>query len=126
MKLAPVVLCCFAAILLSAESTHAQFEGFVNKGLVGAGRLSSETIDATGNDTLGGMGSSLWFDLSTWNKIDDQTGLRYAGWLFAISDSGFRQPGADYKPRLHTFQFSLTPYDGPGPVEQNQVELVNT
>jgi hypothetical protein len=126
MKLAPVVLCCLAAILLSTGSTHAQFEGFVNKGLVGAGRLSSETIDATGNDTLGGMGSSLWFDLSTWNKIDDQTGLRYTGRLFAISDSGFRQPGADYKPRLHTFQFSLAPYDGAGPVEQNQIDLVNT
>ena len=124
MKLASVVLCCFTAFFLSTSTSEAQFEGFASKGLVGVGRLSSETIDALGNDSLGGMGSSLWFDLSTWNKIDDATGLRYTGRLFSISDSGFRSPGADYKPRLHKFQFSFAPYYEAGPAGQTHANSV--
>jgi len=41
------VLC--TSSLLMARSAHAQFEGFVNHGLVGVGRLSASTFDKAGD-----------------------------------------------------------------------------
>ena len=55
-----------AAMLAVTASLHAQFNGYGNQGLVGVGRVSGDAFDALGPnvDSLGGIGSSAFVDLS--------------------------------------------------------------
>ncbi|HEY0456416.1 MAG TPA: esterase-like activity of phytase family protein [Verrucomicrobiae bacterium] len=115
----------FIAMTICARG-QTQFSSCTNKGLVGVGLIAADTLDATGNDTLGGIGSSIWFDLRTFNKVESASGNKYTGRLYSISDAGYRGASSDYKPRFHAFDFLLMPYEDSDPVAQGQIQLVNT
>jgi hypothetical protein len=99
---------------------------FVNYGLVGAGRLSAQTVDFMG-DTLGSF-SSLAIDRKSWRRVGDH----YEATLWTLPDRGRNDPEAglfyDYAARLHRFRISFTPYAGkPLPMDirsQSQVRIV--
>lgn len=89
-----------------------------NLGLVGVGRIPANTLDATGNDTLGGVFSGMSVDS---NSVVANQGV----WTFLLDtqpDRGFGA-SADYHPRLHQFQAQISPYYGATPAAQNQINL---
>ena len=99
---------------------------FINHGLVGAGRLSADTIDFLG-DTLGSF-SSLAIQRGSWKRVGDH----YEAILWTLPDRGRNDPGEklfyDYAARLHRFKLVFTPYTGkPLPAStasQSQVRIV--
>jgi 5'-nucleotidase/UDP-sugar diphosphatase len=100
------------------------FAGFVNKGLVAVGRLSSSQFDKAGNgqqDTLGGF-SAMAVDPATLTYLDG----KISGRLIGLPDRGFGDGTTDYRPRLEQFDFTITPYYGVAPVGQNQIVFNNT
>ncbi len=107
-----------------AVSVHGQT--FVDRGLVGSGRLSAQTTDFLG-DTLGSF-SSLAIDKARWRKVGDH----YEGILWTLPDRGRNDPAAnlfyDYAARLHRFRIRFEPYSGkPLPADvhsQKQVSIV--
>jgi len=96
---------------------------FTNQGLVGVGRLASNTRDKFG-ETLGSM-SALTFDPSSWRRNGDS----YSGVMFALPDRGYNVVGTtDYRPRLNKVGIALTPYYGSaalaaGAGQQSQVGM---
>ncbi|KAK1227103.1 hypothetical protein PQX77_009936 [Marasmius sp. AFHP31] len=94
---------------LRARDDSVKLEGvkYVNKGLVGFGRIPSDFRESTG-DTLGGIGSAIAFKRGTWTKNTDGT---YAGTLVVRPDRGFNvETTIDYQARQHDIDFILTPY----------------
>ena len=105
-----------------ASAQPVTFEGstFVNKGLVGVARVPSNAVDQFG-ETLGGFGSSMAMDLSTWHKKHDGS---YPGTLYMLPDRGWNTQGTvDYRGRLHRFDVKLTPFTGASTSAQNQLQL---
>ena len=68
----------------SAQSVSFAGATFVNKGLVGVARVPSNATDEFG-ETLGGFGSGMAMDLSSWHK--DWHGA-FRGTLFMLPDRG--------------------------------------
>ncbi|KAL0071104.1 hypothetical protein AAF712_001662 [Marasmius tenuissimus] len=107
-----VIAACFATSLASplrARDDSVKLDGvkYVNKGLVGFGRIPSDFRESTG-DTLGGIGSAIAFKRGTWTKKTDGT---YAGTLVVRPDRGFNvETTVDYQARQHDIDFVLTPY----------------
>ena len=117
-----------SAAVLAAVTTPAlaQFEGYVNKGLVGVGRASGDALDATGLDSLGGLGSSMVFDPATWTRTGDEPdGYTYSGTLYAAPDCGYGSGVYDYHPRIQSLHLSVTPYYGSVPTNQTQIWFTN-
>lgn len=115
------------ALLLAAAATssvQAQFDGFVNHGLVGVGRVPADAFDTRGPglDTLGGFGSAACFDPATWSASEGTL----QGTLYALPDRGFGDGTQDYLPRIQVFELRITPYYGLGPALQTQISAVNT
>ncbi len=128
MKLFSLVRTMGFLMLGSTTPAFAQFEGFVDHGLVGVGRLPSDSFDALGPsiDTLGGVFSGLFFDATTWRREGDPgKGFIYSGILYGLADRGFGDGAQDFHPRIQVFQMSVSPYAGSGPVPQNQITLTN-
>ena len=106
----------FAAILIagavlspSAGPAVAQSapEGFVNKGLVGMGRLPADMKDKFG-ETLG-SGSGVAVDAKSWKKSGD----RFSGIFFILPDRGYNVEGTtDYRARLNKVAVSFKPVEG--------------
>ncbi len=119
------ILCALGtASLLLPATVHAQFDGFINHGLVGAGRLSADIFDKAGDgrqDTIGGF-SAMTIDPSSIRYIDG----RISGTLYGLPDRGFGDGTTDYRPRIEVFNFSVTPYYGSAPVGQEQILFTNT
>ena len=111
-------------MVFAAVTVHGQFEGFVNKGLVGVGRLPASLFDKAGqgtNDTLGGF-SAMAVDPGS---LVYQGGS-ISGTLVGLPDRGFGDGATDYRPRLEIFSFKITPFEGEGPVAQDQIVFTNT
>lgn len=111
-------------------ATSGQGSPFTNNGLVGVGRIDANALDLTGQDTLGGIFSSLWIDQSSLSATVSSSGkYTYTGTLLGLPDRGFGDGARDYHPRIQTFDFTFTPvaagYSGPA-LPQNQISLVNT
>ncbi|MBC7930008.1 MAG: esterase-like activity of phytase family protein [Rubrivivax sp.] len=122
---ASVAMCL---ILLLGLPVRAQFGGFTNKGLVGVGRIPAGSFDQLGPnvDTLGGVFSSMAFDLSSWRRTGDAAnGFTYSGTLYGLPDRGFGDGAQNYLPRIEKFDISVKPFFGAGPVAQNQMTLQN-
>lgn len=84
-------------------------EGFVNKGLIGLGRLPADIKDKFG-ETLG-SGSGVAADVKSWKKTADG----YTGTFFVIPDRGYNVEGTtDYRARLNKFSVTLKPVEGAG------------
>ncbi len=83
---------------------------FINRGLVGAGRLPADTVDFLG-DTLGSF-SSLQVAPGSWKRAGDH----YEAILWTLPDRGRNDPSAnlffDYPARLHRFRIRFSPSDG--------------
>ena len=77
---------------------------FVNKGLVGFGRIPANQRDKFG-ETFG-SGSGMAIDPAAWTK----DGASYKGTLYLLPDRGYNAVGTtDYRPRLNTISIEFTP-----------------
>jgi hypothetical protein len=77
----------FLASIGAASLTHAQFTGFVNKGLIGVGRLPAALFDKAGqgtNDTLGGFSAMA---IDTHSLV--YAGGKISGTIVGLPDRGF-------------------------------------
>ncbi|EPS26785.1 hypothetical protein PDE_01724 [Penicillium oxalicum 114-2] len=73
-------------------------------GLAGYGFIPSDATDKYG-DTIGGIGSSIAIDQSTWRKLN---GEQYSGTVYAIPDRGWNTNGTlNYQGRIHKFDLTL-------------------
>lgn len=88
---------------------------FVNKGLVGAGRLDATTLDFRG-ETLGSF-SGMAINLSTWRRDADGS---YNGGIYTLPDRGPFDGAIDYRNRVHTSNVSFTPLTGTAALPQTK------
>lgn len=124
-----VLLAQLGLFALTAVQSRAQFDGTINQGLVGVGRLPATDFDRRGDklDSLGGTFSSLAFDLFSWSRTGaSPEEYEFRGTLYGGADRGFGDGTRNYLPRIQTFQFAFRPYYGPGPAPQSQISLTNT
>ena len=78
--------------------------GFVNKGLVGVGRLPADTKDKF--DETFGSGSGIAVDLNSWRR----TAEGYSGTFYLLPDRGYNVEGTtDYRARINKVAVTLKP-----------------
>lgn len=90
------------------STTSVDQEAFVNKGLVGFGRISGDAYDSWG-ESLGGLGSAI--SVESFNKVGNNHDS-YSGLIRLQPDRGHNQGGAatsDYRARSQLFSFSFAP-----------------
>ncbi|TIT84341.1 MAG: hypothetical protein E5W55_34495, partial [Mesorhizobium sp.] len=95
-----------AALALFTTLTPALADGvaYVNKGLVGVGRIPASQKDKFG-ETFG-SGSGMAIDTKGWAR----DGAGYKGSLWLLPDRGYNVAGTtDYRPRLNTISIELAP-----------------
>ncbi|MBZ9846719.1 esterase-like activity of phytase family protein [Mesorhizobium sp. CA14] len=95
-----------AALALFTAVTPALADGvaYVDKGLVGVGRIPASQKDKFG-ETFG-SGSGMAMDAKSWAR----DGSGYKGSLWLLPDRGYNVVGTtDYRPRLNTILIELTP-----------------
>ena len=97
---------------------------FVNKGLVGVGRIPADLKDKFG-ETFG-SGSGMSIDAASWTHGADG----YKGSLWLLPDRGYNVVGTtDYRPRLNTISYraSRRPHPGAAPAAgQEQIGVKAT
>jgi len=112
-----------APAMLGADRVTIGSLTFVNKGLVGVGRLPADLRDKFG-ETFG-SGSGLAADLKLWTR----TPTGYAGVLYILPDRGYNISGtADYRARLNKLAITLEPIDDSAvaPLAERQTSLTAT
>jgi hypothetical protein len=107
-----VVAALLIAALVPAQTARADDSvtlgnlTFVNKGLVGAGRIPADLRDKFG-ETFG-SGSSLAVDPRSWMRTSDG----YQGTFYMLPDRGWNVAGtADYRARLNKLSITFKPAD---------------
>ncbi|RVD18504.1 MAG: hypothetical protein EOS73_17785 [Mesorhizobium sp.] len=101
-----VALALFTALTPALADSTATVGGtsFVNKGLVGVGRIPAAQRDKFG-ETFG-SGSGMSIDTSGWTH----EAAGYKGSLWLLPDRGYNVVGTtDYRPRLNTVAIEFTP-----------------
>ncbi len=101
-----VALALFTALTPALADSSATVGGvsFVNKGLVGVGRIPAGQKDKFG-ETFG-SGSGMSIDAAGWTHGADG----YKGSLWLLPDRGYNVVGTtDYRPRLNTIEVELAP-----------------
>src|SRR5215831_21343990 len=96
---------------------------FVNKALVGVGRLPSYLRDKFG-ETFG-SGSAIALDAKSWMR----TPAGYQGTFYMLPDRGFNVAGtSDYRARINKLLITFTPLEDPTavPVAQRQSSVMAT
>ena len=96
---------------------------FVNKALVGVGRLPSDLRDKFG-ETFG-SGSAIAVDPRSWVR----TPAGYQGTFYMLPDRGFNVTGtSDYRARINMLFITFTPLDDPTavPIAQRQMSVAAT
>jgi hypothetical protein len=95
---------------------------FVNKGLVGAGRIAADLRDKFG-ETFG-SGSSLAVDAGSWTRTADG----YQGTFYVLPDRGWNTTGTfDYRARLNKLSIAFKPREASAPtIEARQRSVVAT
>jgi hypothetical protein len=96
---------------------------FLNKGLVGVGRLPADLRDKFG-ETFG-SGSGLAVDPTTWTR----TSVGYQGTFYMLPDRGYNVGGTnDYRARLNKLAVTFTPLPDPAavPVADRQNSVATT
>lgn len=87
------------------KQTTCDSKSFTYEALVGYGLIPSNARDKYG-DTLGGYGSSIAIDRSSWKLVSAGS---YTGTLWAIPDRGWNTQGTlNYQNRIHKFSIALT------------------
>ena len=95
-----------AALALFTSLSPALADGvaYVNKGLVGVGRIPAAQKDKFG-ETFGSA-SGMSIDTKSWAR----DGAGYKGSLWLLPDRGYNVAGTtDYRPRLNTISIELNP-----------------
>ncbi|KAF6220286.1 hypothetical protein HO133_003418 [Letharia lupina] len=88
------------------NQTTCDKEQYTYQELAGYGFVASNATDKYG-DTLGGYGSAIAIDRSSWKKLKNGS---YTGLLWAIPDRGWNTEGTlNYQNRVHKFAITLTP-----------------
>ncbi len=119
LALAAGTLAASAAMAVEAQSVTFEGAAFINKGLVGVGRVPADAKDKLG-DTLGGIGSGMVADLKSWKRDGD----KYRGVFYMLPDRGWNTEGTvDYPGRLQKFSIEFTPYAGSDVAAQTQLKL---
>jgi hypothetical protein len=99
-----VALCAALALFTALTPALADGVAYVNKGLVGVGRIPANQKDKFG-ETFG-SGSGMSIDTRGWTH--DAAG--YKGSLWLLPDRGYNVVGTtDYRPRLNTISIELAP-----------------
>jgi hypothetical protein len=96
---------------------------FVNKGLVGVGRLPADLRDRLG-ETFG-SGSALAVDAKSWTRTPEG----FQGTFYMLPDRGYNVSGtADYRARLNKLSISFKPLADPAalPASERQTTVVAT
>ncbi|KAL9086751.1 MAG: hypothetical protein Q9159_003970 [Coniocarpon cinnabarinum] len=89
----------------AVNQTQCNGKQYTYNSLAGYGLLPSNATDKSG-DTIGGIGSSIAIERSSWHK----TSTGYSGTLYAIPDRGWNTEGTlNYQSRVHQFSLDLTP-----------------
>ena len=104
-----IALAIGTALSLPAGPAPAQSapNGFVNKGLVGVGRLPADMKDKFG-ETFG-SGSGMAVDQKSWTKTADG----YSGTFYILPDRGYNVEGTtDYRDRLNKVAVKFKPIEG--------------
>jgi len=88
-----------------------------NHGMVGAGRLSGDSLDGFGET----MGAASGLSITGWS-YNSGTG-QFNGTFNVLPDRGYNSGAifSNYAARVHQTPFTFTPYYGAGPVAQNQI-----
>ena len=103
----------------AADSITVGGRTFVNKGLVGVGRLQADLQDKFG-ETFG-SGSGLALDARSWTR----TSTGYQGTFFLLPDRGFNVGGTTgYRARLNTLSVTFTPLTDPTAVRWRSARTV--
>src|SRR5712692_4193160 len=103
-----------ASTTLGADAVTIDNLTFVNKGLVGVGRLPADLRDKFG-ETFG-SGSGMAADPKSWMR----TPAGYQGTFYALPDRGYNVAGtSDYRARLNKLSITFKPLDDP-PVAERQ------
>jgi len=110
------LLASFAAVLITGTglpqsvtpaAAQSAPDGFVNKGLVGVGRLPADMKDKFGETV--GSGSGLAVDQKSWTKTADG----YSGTFYVLPDRGYNVEGTtDYRARLNKVSATFKPIEG--------------
>jgi hypothetical protein len=96
---------------------------YVNKGLVGVGRLPADLRDKFG-ETFG-SGSGMALDANSWTR----TPAGYQGTFYMLPDRGYNVGGTtDYRARLNKLEITFTPLTDPAavPVAERQKSVAAT
>ncbi|KAI0163194.1 3-phytase [Pestalotiopsis sp. NC0098] len=90
----------------AVNSTTCNGKTYVYQELAGYGFVPSDARDKYG-DTLGGLGSAIHIDQTSWRRTSNGT---YTGTLWSLPDRGWNTEGTlNFQPRVHKFTISLTP-----------------
>jgi hypothetical protein len=119
----PVLVAVLAPVALAAETVTIGDLVFVNKALVGVGRLPSDLRDKFG-ETFG-SGSGIAVDPKSWTR----TPAGYQGTFYMLPDRGYNvRETTDYRARINKLSVSFTPLDHPDavPLAQRQKSVVAT
>ena len=123
--LAPIPFLLVAASLANAQyltpntavDTGGALNGttFINNGLVGAGRLSGNTVDVFGET----FGAASGLAITNWSH----NGSNFSGTFNVLPDRGYNAGTffSNYAARIHEVGFTFTPYTGAGAVGQTQI-----
>lgn len=112
-----------ASATLAAEAVTIGNLVFVNKALVGVGRLPAGLRDKFG-ETFG-SGSGIAVDPKSWTRTPEG----YQGTFYMLPDRGFNVSGTiDYRARINKLAISFKPLDDPDavPLAQRQKSVVAT
>ncbi|TKA65185.1 hypothetical protein B0A55_10750 [Friedmanniomyces simplex] len=90
----------------AVNTTTCNGETYAYQELAGYGYIASDARDKFG-DTIGGIGSSVAIDRSSWRKLSNGS---YEGLLYAIPDRGWNTEGTvNYQNRVQKIQITFTP-----------------
>ncbi|KAH9826747.1 outer membrane autotransporter [Teratosphaeria destructans] len=110
--IAPIVLMLASAAsttlsptATAVNTTTCNGKTYVYQELAGYGYIPSNATDIFG-DTIGGIGSSIAIDRTTWGKVGNQ----YKGLLWALPDRGWNTQGTlNFQNRVHKIEITFTP-----------------
>ncbi|KAI3399199.1 hypothetical protein diail_7568 [Diaporthe ilicicola] len=112
----------------AVNSTTCNGKQYSYNELAGYGFIPASARDKFG-DTIGGIGSAIALDQSSWKKSED--GLSYEGLLWALPDRGWNTQGTlNFINRVHKFHLTLVPQPNAtvnGPASPNlKLDYVDT
>ena len=117
LRVALFLAALFSSELLAADAVSIGNQTFINKGLVGVGRIPADLRDKLG-ETFG-SGSGLAADLKTWRRAD----AGYSGEFLLLPDRGYNITGTEnYRSRIQRLSIAFKPQIDPAalPVAERQ------